>query len=195
MQKKFQMASVGFYYRSWSQQQFLIMLLLPLKKKTQHHVMMSDISLLYIFFYFHYPLYQPPPIISPSFHRNQFQVYCQVQSVCEQVHWRILQIRPQGSHCITFSYFLSRESSTQYNFSGVVIWFSWSLFSVLCYIILSLSFSYWHYEVQLSAVFPFEVSLFLVVDAESGYPVGDREEKEHRFFYISCSFFMYPMSK
>lgn len=131
------MASVGFYYRSWSQQQFLIMLLLPLKKKTQH-VMMSDISLLYIFFYFHYPLYQPPPIISPSFHRNQFQVYCQVQSVCEQVHWRILQIRPQGSHCITFSYFLSRESGTQYNFSGVVIWFSWSLFSVLCYIILSL---------------------------------------------------------
>lgn len=162
----------------------------PASKGRHNPVMMSDISLLYILLL---SLLSTPAstIISPSFHRNQLQVYCQVQSADEQVHWRILQIHPQGSHCITFCYFLSRESGTQYTFS-VVICFSWSLFSVLCYVILSLSLSLWLSETQLSAVLPFEVLLFLVVDAESGYPVGHRQEKEHCFLYNSCSFLCIP---
>ncbi len=112
-----------------------------LASKGRHSpVMMLDISLLYILLLSLLSL-PASPIISPSFHRHQLQVYCQAQSVGEEVLWRILQIRPQGSHCITFSYFPSRESGTQYTFFCCCCLFSWSLFSVLCYIILTLSLS------------------------------------------------------
>lgn len=160
----------------------------PGSKGRHSTVMMSDISLLYILLL---SLLSMPasPIISPSFHRNQLQVYCQVQSVGEQVHWRILQIRPQRSHCITFSYFLSRESGTQYTFfCCCYLFFMISVFcSLLCH-----PLSLWLSESQLSAVLPFEVPLFLVVDAESGYPVGDGKEKEHCLLYKSCSFLCIP---
>lgn len=119
-----------------------------LASKGRHSpVMMSDISLLYILLL---SLLSMPasPIISPSFHQNQLQVYCQAQSVGEQVHWRILQIRPQGSHCITFSYFPSRESGTQYTFfCCCYLFFMISVFcSLLCHPLSlsgSLSLSCW----------------------------------------------------
>ncbi len=109
-----------------------------LASKGRHSpVMMSDISLLYILLL---SLLSMPasPIISLSFHQNQLQVYCQAQSVGEQVHWRILQIRPQGSHCITFSYFPSRESGTQYTFFLLLLLF---VFRDLCFLFSAMSYS------------------------------------------------------
>lgn len=57
----------------------------PASKGRHNPVMMSDISLLYILLL---SLLSMPAstIISPSFHRIQLQVYCQVQSADEQVH-------------------------------------------------------------------------------------------------------------
>ncbi len=166
-----------------------------LASKGRHSpVMMLDISLLYILLLSLLSL-PASPIISPSFHRHQLQVYCQAQSVGEEVHWRILQIRPQGSHCITFSYFSVQGKWYPIYFFCVVVCFSWSLFSVLCYVILSLSLSLslslalWASAVGSVAVW---VPLFLVVDAESGYPVGDEKEKEHCLLYNSCIFLCIP---
>ncbi len=122
-----------------------------LASKGRHSpVMMLDISLLYILLLSLLSL-PASPIISPSFHRHQLQVYCQAQSVGEEVHWRILQIRPQGSHCITFSYFPSRESGTQYTFfcCCCCLFFMISVFcSLLCHplslsLSLSLSLALW----------------------------------------------------
>ncbi len=79
-------------------------------------------------------------------------------------------------------------------FSVVVVCFH-DLFFLFSAISSSLSLSLWPSEPQLSAVLPFEVPLFLVVDAESGYPVGDEKEKEHCLLYNSCIFFMYPLSR
>lgn len=142
--------------------------------------MMSHISLLYILLL---SLLSIPasPIISPSFHWNQLQVYCRRPGSLKDT-----TDTPSRESLHYLQLFSFQEKWYPIYFFLLLLF----VFHDLCFLFSAMSSSLflWLSEPQLSAVLLFEVPLFLVVDAESGYPVGDGKEKEHCLLYNSCSY-------